>query len=90
MNKRHYIGSYWLYDNSYNLYLGKELHLESLKDHQIKKILGQYKYSNGFFQDEKLYIINKLKQIKRERILNKILKQNKNHYKILIYSILIN
>ena len=70
--KRHYIKDYWLYDNSYNLYLGKELHLELLKDHQIIKILGQYEYSNGFFQDEKLYIINKLKSIKRERILNKI------------------
>ena len=74
MNKRHYIKEYWLYDNSYNLYLGKELHLESLKDHQIIKILSQYKYSNGFFQDEKLYIINKLKQIKRSRKLEILLK----------------
>ena len=74
MNKRHYVREYWLYDNSYNLYLGKELNLESLKDHQIKKILGQYKYSNGFFQDEKLYIINKLKQIKRYRKLEILLK----------------
>ena len=72
-NKRHYIKDYWLYDNSYNLYLGKELNLESLKDHQIKKILIQYN-GNGFFQDEKLYIINKLKQIKRERILEILLK----------------
>ena len=74
MNKRHYIHSYWLYDNSYNLYLGKELHLELLKDHQIEKILSLYKYSNSFFQDEKLYIINKLKEIKRERILENLLK----------------
>ena len=73
MNKRHYIREYWLYDNSYNLYLGKELHLESLKDHQIKKILIQYN-GNGFFQDEKLYIINKLKQIKRSRKLEILLK----------------
>ena len=72
--KRHYIGPYWLYDNTYNLYLGKELHLELLKDHQIEKILGQYKYRISFFQDEKLYIINKLKEIKRDRILEKLLK----------------
>ena len=73
MNKRHYVREYWLYDNSYNLYLGKELNLESLKDHQIKKILIQYN-GNGFFQDEKLYIINKLKQIKRSRKLEILLK----------------
>lgn len=72
--KRVRITEYYLYDRATDLHNGKYIDFKVLTDKQIEKVISQYNFkTNKFYTPEKEYIITILKEIKRDRILEKIL-----------------